>query len=175
MTMDTTSSFISFTTRQAGISETAIALSLLKSAATTLQQKGIDQWSIWLDPPAEKISWVEAGFDKGEFYFILIEDRIMGMYRLLTEDELYWGPQDVKAWYVHSLVVLPEFSGQQIGKQVLAQLIKEATARGVPLFRLDCNAANKALCTYYENLGFKQVGVKQMPHSLNNLYEMTLT
>lgn len=174
MTMDTTSSFISFTTRQAGLSETAIALALLKSAATSLQLKGIDQWSIWLDPPAEKISWVEAGFANGEFYFILIDDRIAGMYRLLTEDELYWGQQDVKAWYVHSLVVLPEFSGQQIGKRVLEQLIKEARTNAIPFFRLDCNAANKALCAYYENLRFKQVGVKQMPHSLNNLYEMQL-
>lgn len=163
-----------FTTRPASSTEIKIALGLLKSAATTLQQKGIDQWSIWLDPPTEKISWVEAGFANGEFYFILIEDRIAGMYRLLTEDELYWGPQDVKAWYVHSLVVLQEFSGQQIGKRVLAQLINEAKTRGIPMFRLDCNAANKDLCAYYENLGFKQVGAKQMPHSLNNLYEMKL-
>lgn len=163
-----------YTTRLASPNETTIALSLLKSAASILQQKGIDQWKIWLDPPSEKISWVEAGFANGEFYFILIGDRIVGMYRLLTEDELYWGPQDVKAWYVHSLVVLPGFSGQHIGKRVLEQLIKEATNRGIPLFRLDCNAANKALCAYYENIGFKQVGVKQMPHSLNNLYEMKL-
>lgn len=175
MTMDTTSSFISFTTRQAGLSEIATALYLLKSAATTLQQKGIDQWKIWLDPPAEKISWVEAGFAHGEFYFILIEDRIAGMYRLLNKDELYWGPQAVNAWYIHSLVVLQEFSGQQIGKRVLEQLIGEARTRGIPFFRLDCNAANKALCAYYESLGFKQVGVKQMPHSLNNLYEMALS
>lgn len=174
MIMDTTSSFISFTTRQARPGETSIALALLKSAATTLQQKGIDQWKIWLNPSADKISWVEAGFAHGEFYFILIEDRIAGMYRLLTEDELYWGPQEVNAWYIHSLVVLREFSGQQIGKRVLEQLIGEAKNHGIPLFRLDCNAANKALCAYYENLGFKQVGVKQMPHSLNCLYELQL-
>jgi RimJ/RimL family protein N-acetyltransferase len=57
----------------------------------------------------------------------------------------------------------------------LKQLINEASTRDIPLFRLDCNAANKALCAYYESLGFKQVGVKQIPHSLNNLYEMALS
>lgn len=164
-----------FTTRQATMTEINTALSLLKSAAETLENKGIDQWRIWLNPPAEKIKWVEEGFENQEFYFILIENKIAGMYRLLNEDELYWGPQDVMARYVHSLVVLKEFSGQQIGRRVLEQLIAEAKAAGIPLFRLDCNAANKALCRYYEQLGFTQTGVKLMQHSLNCLYERQLT
>jgi len=95
--MKSSTSIMAFTTRQAGITETETALTLLKSAATTLHQKGIDQWSIWLDPPAEKIKWVEDGFNHGEFYFILINDQVAGMYRLLTADELYWGPQETEA------------------------------------------------------------------------------
>jgi ribosomal protein S18 acetylase RimI-like enzyme len=172
--MSTSEPILSFTTRQAGLAETTTALILLKSAAATLQQKGIDQWGIWLNPPADKIKWVEEGFANGEFYFILIENRVAGMYRLLTSDELYWGPQEVNARYIHSLVVLNEFSGQQIGRRVLEQQITAAREAGIPLFRLDCNAANKALCSYYEQLGFRQVGVKQMPHSLNCLYELEL-
>lgn len=172
--MKNTAPLLSFTTRQARLAETTTALALLKSAASTLQKKGIDQWSIWLNPPAEKIKWVEEGFNQGEFYFILINDQIAGMYRLLTTDELYWGPQDVEARYIHSLVVLSEYAGQQIGRRVLEQLVTESREAGIPLFRLDCNAANKALCNYYEQLGFRQVGLKQMPHSLNCLYEMSL-
>ncbi len=155
--------------------ESTIAISILKSAASTLQQKGIDQWGIWLDPPAEKIKWVEEGFKLGEFYFILVNDRIAGMYRLSSADELYWGVQETEARYIHSLVVLNEYKGQQIGRRVLEQLISETREAGIPLFRLDCNAANKALCNYYEQLGFRQVGMKQMPHSLNNLYELKLS
>jgi len=166
---------MAFTTRQAGITETATALALLRSAATTLQQKGIDQWSIWLDPPVEKIKWVEDGFGNGEFYFIIIKEQVAGMYRLLTADELYWGVQETEARYIHSLVVLNEYSGQQIGRRVLEQLITKTREAGITLFRLDCNAANKALCNYYEQLGFRQVGMKQMPHSLNGLYEIKLS
>jgi ribosomal protein S18 acetylase RimI-like enzyme len=173
--MKTTEPFLSFTTRQAVLAETTTALALLKSAAATLQLKGIDQWSIWLDPTVEKIKWVEDGFANGEFYFILINEQIAGMYRLLTADELYWGPQDVEARYIHSLVVLNEYAGQQIGRRVLEQLITESREAGIPLFRLDCNAANNALCNYYEQLGFRQVGLKQMPHSLNCLYELQLS
>jgi ribosomal protein S18 acetylase RimI-like enzyme len=164
-----------FTTRAATPTEIETALSLLRSAAENLQQKGIDQWQIWLNPPAEKIKWVSDGFDNKEFYFILIEKRIAGMYRLSVKDELYWGQQEVEARYVHSLVVLTEFAGQQVGRRVLEQLIAESREAGIPLFRLDCNAANKELCSYYEKLGFIKVGEKQMPHSLNNLYEKKLT
>ncbi len=173
--MNNTSPLLSFTTQRAGLAETTTALALLKSAAATLQQKGIDQWSIWLDPPAEKVKWVEEGVSNGEFYFILINGLVAGMYRLLTADELYWGPQEVEARYIHSLVVLNEYAGQQIGRRVLEQLITQSREAGIPLFRLDCNAANKALCSYYEQLGFRQVGLKQMPHSLNCLYELQLS
>lgn len=168
-------SLASFITRQGGLTESTTALSLLRSAAITLRQKGIDQWRIWLDPPAEKIKWVEEGFNRGEFYFIIINDRIAGMYRLLTTDELYWGPLEDEARYVHSLVVLSEFAGQQVGRRVLEKLIVETREAGIPFFRLDCNAANKKLCSYYEELGFRQVGLKQMPHSLNCLYELKLS
>jgi GNAT superfamily N-acetyltransferase len=164
-----------FTTRLATPAEIDTALFLLKSAAENLEEKGIDQWGIWLNPPVEKIKWVEDGFSNCEFYFIIIETRIAGMYRLLNEDELYWGIQELNARYVHSLVVLKEFSGQQIGIRVLEQLIAEARTDGIPVFRLDCNAANTVLCQYYEKLGFVKVGEKQMPHSLNNLYEIKLS
>jgi GNAT superfamily N-acetyltransferase len=164
-----------FTTRKASLSEINSALSLLKSAASTLQQKGINQWGIWLDPPAEKIKWVEEGFNHGEYYFIYINDRIAGMYRILTTDELYWGPQETEARYVHSLVVLQEFAGLKIGRRVLEKLIGETREAGIPLFRVDCNAANNKLCQYYEELGFRQVGLKQMPHSLNCLYKLKLS
>ena len=164
-----------FTSRMASLSEKNVALSLLRSAAITLQQKGIDQWRIWLNPPAEKIKWVEEGFNREEFYFIIINDRIAGMYRLLTTDELYWGQQENEARYVHSLVVLSEFAGQQVGRRVLEKLIEETREAGIPFFRLDCNAANKKLCSYYEELGFRQVGLKQMPHSQNCLYELKLS
>jgi ribosomal protein S18 acetylase RimI-like enzyme len=163
-----------FITRPAKNSELNIALRLLKSAATDLQKKGIDQWSIWLDPPAEKIAWVEQGFNNHEFYFVVVNDSIAGMYRLLLKDELYWGEQEHAAWYVHSLVILNEYSGLRIGSQVLTKLINEAKSASIPYFRLDCNAANKKLCLYYEQHGFLKKGEKQMPHSLNNLYELKL-
>lgn len=39
------------------------------------------------------------------------------------------------------------------------------------LLRPDCIASNQRLCAYYESMGFIKKVAKQMPHSLNNLYE----
>lgn len=147
-------------------------LDLLKEAAHALKVKGTDQWSYWLNPPEEKVTWLKEGITNNEFYFIRnTKGTLMGMFRLLFEDELYWGKQKEEAGYVHSLVVKDEFKGQQIGKHAMKQIEELLIDKGIHLFRLDCVANNKRLCSYYESFGFKQVGQKQMPLSLNNLYE----
>ena len=160
--------------RQARLEELPIAYHLLKVAARRLSSMNVDQWQYWLEPPAYKINWLEAGFSNNEYYFILDEKDIIGMYRLSNEDLDYWGEQSVNARYIHSLIVLPSYSGQGIGSQAVAHIESLCTREGIFLLRLDCHAGNHALCAYYERLGFKKVGEVDMPHSLNNLYEKKL-
>jgi len=62
-----------------------------------------------------------------------------------------------------------------LGKKVLNLVLNQAIEQSIPLLRLDCIASNQRLCSYYENQGFVKVGEKQMPHSLNNLYEKQLS
>lgn len=149
-----------------------IIFQFLKNAAFDLKQKGIHQWSYWLDPPTEKKEWVQSGFENHEFYFIEIGSERAGMFRLMETDELYWGVQKDAARYLHSLVVVKEFSGQQIGQQVIQWILAKMKLENISLLRLDCDASNRDLCAYYEKKGFVKVGAKQMPLSLNNLYEL---
>lgn len=139
----------------------------------SLQQKGIEQWQYWLDPPPDKRQWIQAGFDNQEFYFVENEDQqVVGMFRLMETDELYWGKQPtVKARYIHSLVVDDAFAGQKIGQRIITKVISEWSAKGINTLRLDCNAHNTQLCQYYEQMGFVKLGEKQLTHSFNNLYE----
>ncbi len=148
-----------------------IIFGLLKSAAQNLQAKKVNQWLYWLDPPPEKINWVKEGFENKEFYFIYVDAEIAGMFRLLENDELYWGKQEEKANYIHSLVIKNEFSGLQLGKRVIENVISEMKQKDIWRLRLDCDASNSGLCSYYEKQGFVKVGEMQMPLSLNNLYE----
>ena len=162
--------------RKAGKDELDTALKLLQAAATTLKEKSIRQWEFWLNPTKEKIEWIEQGFDNHEFYFLEDDNhQLVGMFRLMSEDELYWGKQELKAGYIHSLVVDKKYAGKQIGQKIIAEVEFNLPGKGIFILRLDCNASNTALCQYYENLGFKKVGEKQMPHSLNYLYEKKLS
>jgi ribosomal protein S18 acetylase RimI-like enzyme len=155
-------------------SELNVVLNYLHSAATTLQQKGVEQWAAWLNPQQVNINWVEKGIQDGEYYLILKEKSPIGIVRLSETDETYWGKQTTLARYIHSLVIEERFSGLGLGKQVVELVIQQAIADAIPFMRLDCIATNAALCNYYESQGFKKVGQKQMPHSLNNLYEKAL-
>ena len=160
--------------RLAVVSEINICFNLLKLAATRLQSNKINQWQYWLNPTEEKIQWIKDGFLKKEFNFILHGDAIIGMFRLLHEDKLYWGETSGVSNYIHSFVVIDEFVGKHIGSNVLKDVINKTKVDGIPFFRLDCNASNQNLCNYYEKIGFIKVGEILMPHSLNNLYQIDL-
>lgn len=50
--------------RIAEIEVSQVAIDFLKMAAERLRKKGIDQWSIWLNPSKEKLKWIQEGFLK---------------------------------------------------------------------------------------------------------------
>lgn len=161
--------------RKARETEFTIAIQLLKQAAQRLQKKQVNQWAFWLNPTETQLNWIREGFANQEFHFVEnIDNQLVAMFRLLETDELYWGTQSVMARYVHSLVVVPAFAGQQMGSTIMVHLENLFIEKGIFRFRLDCNASNPMLCAYYEKHGFKKVGEKQMPQSLNNLYEKIL-
>ncbi|CAL2060497.1 GNAT family N-acetyltransferase [Tenacibaculum sp. 190524A05c] len=154
------------------IEDLNLVLGLFKTAAEKIAKKNVDHWQYWKNPPEEKISWVKNGIENDEFYFINdLNNYNIGMVRILSEDELYWGKQNIKAKYVHSLVIKEEFNGKGIGKIVLDEVEKNAKENGCVYLRLDAVAKNTKLCEYYENLGFIKVGIKEMPQSINNLYQ----
>ncbi|AUC16991.1 GNAT family N-acetyltransferase [Tenacibaculum sp. SZ-18] len=154
------------------IEDLNLVLGLFKTAAEKIAKKNVDHWQYWKNPPEEKIKWVKNGIENDEFYFINdLNNYNIGMVRILNEDELYWGKQNIKAKYVHSLVIKEEFNGKGIGKIVLDEVEKNAKANGCLYVRLDAVAKNTKLCEYYESLGFIKVGIKKMPQSINNLYQ----
>lgn len=154
--------------------ELNLVLGYLRSAAEMLQKKGVAQWTVWLNPAPVNTEWVAAGIQQGEYYLISNDQSAIGIVRVSETDETYWGKQEINARYIHSLVIDEHYSGMGLGKRVIELLIQEAKAVAVSYMRLDCISTNTALCNYYESQGFKKVGQKQMPHSLNNLYEKSL-
>jgi len=163
-----------FEFRQALENELDKALLMLKEAAERLQSKHVNQWAYWLNPSQEKINWIREGFQKKEFYFIVQADEIIGMFRLLNEDDFFWGKEPGKAKYIHSFVIKTVYVGNKIGERVLERIGKNAINENVFILRLDCNSTNSKLCEYYESQGFIKIRQKLTPNTLNNLYEKKL-
>ncbi len=149
-----------------------VVLSLFKEAAIKIAKMNIDHWQYWKNPPLEKIRWVEEGIENKEFYFIKDHDgNTLGMVRILKEDLLYWGKQEDKSLYVHSLIVREKFNKKGLGKTILNRIENLGREEQYKYLRLDAVSSNTKLCNYYEKQGFKKVGEKDLIKTINNLYQ----
>ena len=149
-------------------------LNLFKETADKIRKKKVDHWQYWNDPPLDKIQWVKEGIENGEYNYIYISDEQVGMIRILNEDLLYWGQQHERARYIHSFVIKEQYNGKGIGDKILQKIANEAKKDNCTYLRLDADSRNPKLCRYYENLGFNQVGTKEMTISIYNLYQKKL-
>ena len=157
------------------IKDKNIVLNLFKITAKKINRMNIDHWQYWKDPSQEKIKWVEEGIQNNEFFFINeLNGENIGMVRILNEDLIYWGKQKEKAKYVHSLVIREEFNGKGIGTKVLDIIANNAKNDNSKYLRLDADSKNPKLCSFYEKMGFKNVGTVELPLSIYNLYEKKL-
>tara|TARA_B100000401_G_C52805534_1_gene720934 strand:- start:2129 stop:2635 length:507 start_codon:yes stop_codon:yes gene_type:complete len=159
-----------FNLKQIEIKELKLVLDMFKDAAIQISKKNIDHWQYWKNPPPEKVKWVKDGLKLKQFFFIVSDNKkIMGMVRVLNKDLLYWGDNEDRACYIHSLTIKEKFNGLGLGAAVLNEIEKEAI--NCDYLRLDCDSKNPQLCSYYVNLGFRKVGEKKLPLSVYNLYE----
>jgi ribosomal protein S18 acetylase RimI-like enzyme len=138
--------------------EIEIGLNLLKKAAYWLKSKNIDYWQSWINPQELYIDWIKQGFKNGQFYFVLNNFRIIGMFRLQWDDELFWGKQENDSGYIHSFTIDRDYYGQGLGKQVLLMIEDLCVKNNKHFLRLDCGVNVTGLCKYYSDFGFNSVG-----------------
>ena len=161
--------------KQIVVDDKAAVLALFKRSAEKIKRMQVNHWQYWNNPPADKIKWVEEGIQNNEFFYIYFEDVNVGMVRILDEDLPYWGKQDEKATYIHSLVVTEQFNGKGIGKAAIQAAGVMAQENYCKYIRLDADSRNTKLCEYYEKQGFKKVGTQTLTLSTYNLYQKELT
>ncbi len=146
-------------------------MDIIGQAAAWLEQRGVNQWP---SPPNEH--WwrrIADQIDAGEFHLAYLEGQVVATLRISWKDAL-WPSDDGMAGYIHNLALVDQAHGMGLG----AILIKWAKAyireTGRPLIRLDCAAENKALCEYYEALGFRYIGRREDKDYTAALYEMKI-
>ena len=119
-----------------------------------LRRGGSDQWAPGEVAPAQ----VRAQIERGQWW-VLEEDFLVAAVRVLESDPQVWpepGPEPAR--YVHGLMVDHRAAGRRLGEGLLAWVEARAARAGCALVRLDCVAANPALCAYYERLGYRARG-----------------
>jgi GNAT superfamily N-acetyltransferase len=140
-----------------------------------LQDNDIDYWQGWHQPPAEYIAWIQQGFDNGEFYFVENENtKLVSMFRLQFEDEMFWGKQNEKAGYIHSFTTDRNLKGNQIGYSILHMIEQSLLEKDIRFLRLDCPPTVERLCKYYEDFGFVPKGMVTIHGENLQLYEKEL-
>ncbi|MBZ9652831.1 GNAT family N-acetyltransferase [Psychroflexus montanilacus] len=148
---------------------------MFQAAADKISRMNIDHWQYWKNPPSEKIEWVKEGLANGEYFLVKNEaGDTLGMLRILDKDLMYWGEQEEKAKYIHSLVVQEKFNGKGLGVKIIEKVAEEAKKQDCKYLRLDADSKNPNLCRYYEKQGFEQVGAKTLSISTYNLYQKLL-
>jgi ribosomal protein S18 acetylase RimI-like enzyme len=141
---------------RATLAEAPVVAGILTEAAKWLE--GQSKWNDWSIPYS--LDAVRRGIGLGRIFLARAAESgaAVGTLALQWEDERYWGKRPSDAGYVHRMAVAPEFMGRRIGEALLSWCAAEVIDRKRRYLRLDCPLANHELRSYYERLGFREVG-----------------
>ncbi|HEY9368101.1 GNAT family N-acetyltransferase [Streptomyces sp.] len=141
------------TFRQADDRDLDVLVSLFDSVARWMVRNGIEQWK----PGDKGAEHFRARLAAGEVWLASHDGRTVGAYELWWEDEQVWGPQPPVAGYVHRLMTDREAAPGGAGRLLLAHAERRIAAVGRTAARLDCEARDPRLRTYYEGAGYGAV------------------
>lgn len=112
------------------------------------------------------IPWTKDAFmnemlrNEQAIYFVAVHDkRVVGFVGV-------W--QIVDEGHITNIGVLPEFRGQGIGNQLLAELVAFAKSKGLVGLTLEVRVSNVGAQKLYEQFGFMQAGRRRRYYQDNN-------
>ena len=150
------------TVRLAAPEDAATFAEIHEEVVQWLWARGIYQWQPETFPSTRVMKWIENAIARGEVYLACDDGAVIGAVILQEADPDTWGEASLAdpASYIHGLRVRRSAAGRGVGRALIAWAERELAARGKRLARLDCWAANDALCAYYERAGYRRVGTR---------------
>lgn len=142
---------------------------ILTRAVRYKQEHGDKAWGSKEYTPKEVEDRVEAG----NTYVAQTGGERVGTFMLIWEDGMMWGEQPPNAGYIHQLATRDGYRGQGFGEKMINWAAQEVAKKSRQWLRLDCSPDNADLCAYYEELGFKRVGVREI-HAPTHTYMAAL-
>lgn len=126
-------------------------------------------WTLSWYPKHYDVEYFEKQMAENKLYVLKQYDVVCGAMLIKSKDLEFWKDDD-KAYYIHHLVTDIKVKGA--GKKLMEFAIYKAREDKKEFLRLDCFRDSKFLNSYYEKLGFKNVGHGTVGYYNYNLWEM---
>ena len=164
--------------RKATLADFDSVFKIVLDCKEEMNKMGIEQWPAH-HPSKETI---QKGIESNCHYVLIDQEKIVaGVLLNHSGDEQYklvnWKINDPNPLLVHRLAVSPQAQGKGYAKKLMIFAEELAKKEGSKSIRLDTYKNNSVSNKFYENLGYKLVGVIRMPQYMPgeyNCYEKIL-
>lgn len=103
---------------------------------------------------------VDREITEGRLWKIIEDGEIACIYSVAYEDPIIWGENSGdSAMYIHRIVTNPEFRGQGYVRTITDWANVHARENGLRFIRMDTWGDNQKLINYYQDCGFRFVGL----------------
>jgi len=127
-------------------------LDVLNKATLSLHQSGIMQWEYPWDA-----SLIAEDLEQNRVFIVRVQDFVIGTFSLISKSDINGFTLDEFSLYLYHLAILPELKGQGVGEQIMNFIKQNALTKKSSLY-IDCYSQNPKLISYYESIGFQNVG-----------------
>lgn len=142
--------------KQVSLIEFESIFDILHENALWLASRDIFQWPLdWLEGKRDEI---QSSVEQGLFYSVAIGADIAAVVEITPIADELWKNDESAALYVHKLAIRRKYSGQSVGRKIIALIEEKAIQQGINYLRLDCVAHNLKLREYYESCLFQFKG-----------------
>ena len=148
----------------------AIAVDIMKEAATWLMETGRPMWRLE-DLTEDEIL---TGITADDIYIGWINEESVATMILQWSDPLFWPQANDDSGFIHKLSVRRKFAGGGVARQMVEWGKHEAHRRGKGYLRLDSAADRSTLCALYEEMGFRRIDRRMVGPFDIAFYELKL-
>lgn len=146
----------------ASADEIGTVLAILNDASGWLQRQGIQQWPARFgDADDWRSARIAHYIESGKTWLVKVGDEPVATFSLTdVADPDYadgWPDGPDGALYIFRMAVRRDWSGSDLGRQILDWAGIRAAAEGKQWLRLDCHRHNRKLQRYYEQRGFTRI------------------
>lgn len=111
---------------------------------------------MWANP--HSVDFLSSFISRGEVFVVREAARVIATVTLTRLRDPYWDDEPPATAYLHRLAVSRTHAGRGLGASLIRWSEAHLRSQGVRTLRLDCDAANSRLVSFYSALGFTTRG-----------------